>query len=324
MKMQFVDFEPETQRCVLGETNAPAPGPEDILCKVSAFGINRADLLQKQGKYPPPQGASEILGMEFSGEVVGCGQHADNALMGKKLCAMVTGGAYAQYVTLPVNHAMFLAPGQDLISAAAIPEVFLTAYQALFSIAVLKSGQKVLIHAGGSGVGTAAIQLASSAGGDVAVTASSEAKLARCRELGARVTTNYQTQDFAAAMGDAKFFPDVIIDFVGEGHLQKNLSVIATDGKIVQLAMLGGRYISQLDMAKLLAKRVTWQASTLRNRSDEYKAKLVADFLRDFGPQIWQGQIQPVIDTEFAIADINLAHERMAKNDNIGKFIVSW
>lgn len=324
MMMQYLDIEPETQECILAETNAPEPGPDEVLCKVSAFGINRADLLQKQGKYPPPKGASEILGMEFSGEIVDCGPGVDKALIGKALCAMVTGGAYAQYVSLPVSHAMFLAADQDLISAAAIPEVFLTAYQALFTIASLQPEQKVLIHAGASGVGTAAIQLAAHVGAAVAVTASTPEKLSYCRQLGASVAINYREQDFASALKAERFFPDVIIDFVGEGHLQKNLSVIATDGTIVQLAMLGGRYISQLDMAKLLAKRVTWQASTLRNRSDAYKAKLIADFWQDFGALIQQGQIKAVIDTRFTVADINLAHARMARNDNIGKFIVTW
>ncbi|BDX06358.1 NAD(P)H-quinone oxidoreductase [Planctobacterium marinum] len=322
--MQFVSHIESQDDCFVAECPPPLPDKNEVLVAVTAFGINRADLLQKQGKYPAPAGASDILGMEVSGVIEAVGQGVDKSCIGRPVCVMVTGGGYAQFVCVPVEHLIPVPSQFDIVTAAALPEVFLTAYQALFSIANLKPQQKVLIHAGASGVGTAAIQLARYKGAAVAVTASSQAKLKQCEALGAQLAINYQTHDFAEGLKSAKFFPDVIIDFVGEGHLQKNLQIIALDGKIVQLAMLGGRFVTQLDMAKVLAKRVTLFASTLRNRSDEYKALLVSEFIKDFGTAIESGAIKPLIDTVFEVSEINIAHQRMAKNDNIGKFVVKW
>ena len=322
--MQYLDYKVGEPNCFIAECPMPHPRKGEVLVAVVAFGINRADLLQKQGKYPPPEGASSILGMEVSGVIQDVGEGVEPSFIGKSVCAMVTGGAYAQFACVPVNHVLPVPSSMDIANAAALPEVFLTAYQALFSIANLQPQQKVLIHAGASGVGTSAIQLACYAGATVAVTASSQAKLQQCEALGAQLTINYQTQDFAEVLKSAKFFPDVIIDFVGEGHLQKNLQVIALDGKIVQLAMLGGRFVTELDMAKVLAKRVTLFASTLRNRSDKYKAHLVTEFLGDYGDALNSGEVKPVVDTVFNVSDINQAHQRMAKNDNIGKFIIKW
>lgn len=322
--MRFIDYYPETYHCFVNETENPVPSSGEVLCKVTSFGINRADLLQKQGKYPPPKNASSILGMEVSGivEKVADAEHAD--LVGEPVCAMITGGGYAEYVTIPVSHLIPVLGKLDLQASAAIPEVFLTAYQAMFSIANLQTCEKVLIHAGASGVGTAAIQLAKAAGASVASTASSEAKNSACLKLGADIAINYRKQDFAEVLNAEGFFPDVIVDIVGEGHVQKNLKIAAMDCRIVQLAMLGGRFLTSVDMAKLLAKRIRFQASTLRNRSDVYKTELVQGFLRDFGDALHTGEIHPVVDSTYAVDEINQAHETMSLNKNIGKLLVSW
>lgn len=322
--MKYIDYCPNTHACILSETATPELAPGEILCKVAAFGINRADLLQKQGKYPPPPGTSTILGMELSGIVMDVADPILSHLLDKPVCAMVTGGAYAEYVKLPASHIIPVEGNMPLVDCAGLPEVFLTAYQALLTIARLKPGAKVLIHAGASGVGTAAIQLAVEAGARVACTTSSTEKNAACKALGAEIAINYRTESFDKVLKTAKFHPDVIVDVVGEGHIQKNLNIAALDCVIVQLAMMGGRFISQLDMAKMLGKRITWQASTLRNRSDEYKTHLVNDFLAQFGDKLLSGKISPVIDKIFAAKDINQAHEYMAQNKNIGKLIVTW
>lgn len=322
--MRFVNFCPDSQKCFVSQTDMPALNNGEVLCKVAAFGINRADLLQKQGKYPPPESASTILGMELSGIVADVGDSSLSHLLNQPVCAMVSGGAYAEYVKVPASHLIPVSGKMELQDSAGIPEVFLTAYQALFSIAGLKTGAKVLIHAGASGVGTAAIQLAKAEGAFVACTTSNQIKNAACESLGADLAINYQTHDFAQTLKAAKFFPDIIIDVVGEGHMQKNLQIAASDCTIVQLAMMGGRFVTELDMAKMLAKRIKWQASTLRNRSDDYKTTLVQDFLSQFGEKLKTGEIKAVIEKTFNVMDINDAHEYMSQNKNIGKLLISW
>lgn len=322
--MKYLNYSDDDHQCFIANADAPVIEANEVLCKVSAFGINRADLLQKQGKYPPPSGASSILGMEMSGIVTEVSESSLSHLIDKPVCAMLAGGAYAEYVKVPVSHLIPVSGKMTLLDSAAIPEVFLTAYQALFTIANLQPGACVLIHAGASGVGTAAIQLAVAGGARVACTTSCDEKNTACKSLGAELAVNYKMENFDQALKAAGFYPDVIIDVVGEGHLQKNLKIAAMDCIIVQLAMMGGRYISELDMAKMLAKRITWQASTLRNRSDKYKAQLVSNFLISFGSAMETGAIHAVIDKRFGVTDINDAHDYMAKNKNIGKLIVSW
>jgi len=324
MRMRFIDIDPVQQTCFLNTCEAPKPMAGEVLCQVKAFGINRADLLQKQGKYPAPQGASSILGMEVAGVIHEVGEGVDKSLIGRTVCAMITGGGYAEFVCFPAEHLMSFADGMHISHAAAIPEVFLTAYQALFAIGQLEPGQNVLIHAGASGVGTAAIQLAKHWNCKVAVTASSEIKLQTCTELGAEIAINYRECAFDLELKAQGFSPDVIVDVVGKDYLSKNLNILATDGKIVQLAMLGGRYVEQLDMAKMLAKRASIVASTLRNRSDQYKTTLINGFVEHFAEALHTGDIKPVVERVYAVEEINEAHEHMAQNKNIGKLVVSW
>lgn len=332
--MRFIDHDPDTGQCSLNQTELPVLQEGEVLCRVSAFGINRADLLQKQGKYPPPSGVTSMLGMELSGIVAEVADESLEYLVGSPVCAMVAGGGYAEFVKFPASHIIPIVGNiasettvhdTEIINKyAAVPEVFLTAFQALFTIAGLRAGEKVLIHAGASGVGTAAIQLAKRASAQIACTTSSDVKNAACLQLGADLVINYRQHEFDDVLKQQQFFPDVIIDFVGNQYLQKNLSVAAMDCRIVQLAMLGGRYVESVDMAKMLAKRICWQASTLRNRSEQYKTTLVAEFLARFGTDLQTGIIHPVIDRIYQVQQINEAHQYMAENRNIGKLIVTW
>lgn len=322
--MQFLDIDPVTQTCDLNSCAAPIPEKGEVLCQVKAFGINRADLLQKQGKYPAPAGASQILGMEVAGVICDVGEGVDKALLGKTVCAMVTGGGYAQYVSFPAEHAIPVYDDMAMSHAAAIPEVFLTAYQALFTIGQLQPEQKVLIHAGASGVGTAAIQLAKQESAQVAVTASNDVKLQACADLGADILINYRQNSFDEVLKTQGFNADIVVDVVANDYTGKNLNILAVDGKIIQLAILGGRYVEQLDMAKMLAKRASLIASTLRNRSDHYKTQLIQHFVQRYSGALRRGAIRPVVDRVYSVADINLAHEYMANNNNIGKLVVCW
>lgn len=322
--MRYLECDSDSGQCRISTAPIPELGSDDVLLKVTAFGINRADLLQKEGKYPPPKGASDILGMEVSGIVQQTGASVAKNVIGRQVCAMITGGGYAEFVAVNVAHLIPVSGQMDPVHSGGLPEVFLTAYQALFDIGSLKPKQRVLVHAGASGVGTAAIQLAHFMGCEVAVTTSTDVKNAACEQLGARICINYKTNKFDDVLKSKGFAPNVIIDVVGEGNLQRNINVAAMDCVIIQLAMLGGRYAQQLDIAKLLAKRIQLQGSTLRNRSDHYKTRLVNGLLEQFGDAFINNDIHPVVDTIYCANDIALAHQKMAQNNNIGKLIAHW
>lgn len=307
----------------------PEIAADECLLKVKAIGVNRADLLQRAGKYPPPMGESLILGLEVSGEIVQCGEYAGVNHLAKpwkvndKVFALVAGGGYAQYVKVKAKQLFSLPEHFTFEQGAACAEVFLTAYQSLFSIANLADKGNVLIHAGASGVGSAAIQLAKAKDCYVVTTVSSEIKAQACLALGADVAINYQEMDFVAySKANMPLGFDIIIDVIAGEYVAKNIKVAALDGHIVTLSMLGGRYCAQLDIAKLLAKRLTLSASTLRNRSEGYKAQLVADFINDFYAELATGQIKPVIDSVYPWQQVEQAHKKMANNENIGKLIL--
>ncbi|PKH87053.1 hypothetical protein CXF79_10035 [Colwellia sp. Bg11-28] len=317
------------QSLVFSQTDMPEITADECLIKVHAIGINRADLLQRAGKYPAPAGESSILGLEVSGEIVQCGEAvSDNNLaqswqVGDKVFGLVAGGGYAQYVKVKARQLFCLPEQFTFEQGAACAEVFLTAYQSLFSIAKLANNSNVLIHAGASGVGSAAIQLARAKQCYVTVTVGSEAKALACLALGADCAINYQKNDFVAwSKENVSAGYDVIIDVVSGEYLAKNINVAALDGHIVTLSMLGGRYCSQVDIAKLLAKRLTLSASTLRNRSEDYKAQLVDNFSSDFYADLVNGQIKPIIDSIYPWQQVEQAHEKMAKNKNVGKLVL--
>ncbi|WDE01428.1 NAD(P)H-quinone oxidoreductase [Thalassomonas actiniarum] len=321
--MKFIDVDKDNQ-LVFATANQPEIVEDECLIKVKAIGVNRADLLQRAGQYPPPAGESEILGLEVCGDIALCGPAVNNRQVGDKVFGLVPGGGYGEYAKVKAGQLFQLPQDFSYAQGAATAEVFLTAFQSLFSLACLQKSETVLIHAGASGVGTAAIILAKLFGCEVTVTAGTEEKLAACQALGADHLINYRAQDFVQwkkAHQPAGY--DVILDVVGGSYLNKNISAAALDGRIIMLAMLGGRYSESLDIAKLLLKRLTLKASTLRNRSDEYKAQLVRDFNRYFGEALQQGKIKPVIDQVYPWQDADHAHSRMANCENIGKLVLS-
>lgn len=327
--MKFIDVDTQ-QSLVLNETIMPEILADECLLKVKNIGVNRADILQREGKYPPPTGESSILGLEVSGEIVKVGQAIEVNHLGKqwqlgdKVFGLVAGGGYAEYVKVKASHLIALPEQLSFEDGSACAEVFLTAYQSLFTIAALKPNSSLLIHAGASGVGSAAIQLAKAIGCYVVVTVGTDDKAQACIALGANEALNYNKVDFVS--WSKEHLPsgfDVILDVVGGDYLNKNVNVAALDGQLVNLAMLAGRYSEPLDIAKLLGKRLTISGSTLRNRSDEYKTQLINNFINDFYFELVKGQIKPIIDTVYPWQQADLAHSKMKNNDNIGKLVLS-
>ena len=323
MRAVLVDAPGGPEQLRLGEHPKPAPGAGELLVRVRATALNRADLLQREGKYPPPEGATPILGLEMAGTIEAVGPDVQGWSEGDRVCALLDGGGYAEYVTLPHQMAMLVPRSLSLEEAAAIPEVFLTAFQALHWIGRVKAGEQVLIHAGASGVGTAAIQLAQVAGGRPMVTASG-GKLARCRALGADVAIDYEHEDFAARVLEATdgHGANVILDFIGAPYFEPNLNALALDGRLVLLAMLGGSRLDGLDLRQLFKKRASFFTSTLRSRSRAYKIRLTEAFTREALPRFDDGTLRPIIDQVFDWADVRAAHERMGANQNVGKIVL--
>jgi NADPH:quinone reductase len=326
--MRFIDFKVgcSAQELFINETDVPEIKIGQVLVKVAAFGINRADLLQRQGLYPAPVGESDILGLEMAGEIVQISPeltHLSDLKIGDKVFGLVAGGAYAEYVAVDIRHVIAQPENLSAIQAAGLAECFLTAYQAMFVEYELVSNSQVLIHAGASGVGLAAIQLAKKLNCYVAVTASGAAKLAVCQATGADLLINYLESDFVSVMKNYSK-PNLIIDFIGADYVNRNLSVIAQDGCIIQLAMLGGRKADHIDLALLLGKRVTLKGSTLRNRSADYKAHLVQSFKQKFGQQLVKQEISANIDRHYFIDAVGQAHLRMENNLNSGKLVCFW
>ncbi|ARD45526.1 NAD(P)H-quinone oxidoreductase [Colwellia sp. PAMC 21821] len=313
----------EQQQLSFDEVEKPVIGDDECLIKVRAIGVNRADILQKQGSYPPPPGESTILGIEACGELVAIGEQQSSWSIGDKVFAIVPGGAYAQYVKVKTAHLIKLPENFTYAQGAAMAEVFLTAYQCLFTIANLQPKAKVLIHAGASGVGTAAIQLAKYLNCTVTVTVGNEDKADACKALGADDAINYQQTDFVDwAKQKAQNF-DVILDVVAGEYVNKNISVCALDGHIVMLSMLGGRFAENIDVAKMLVKRVNIHATTLRSRSNDYKTKLINAFIDDFYQCLEIGSISPVIYKQYSWQEVEVAHHVMLNNENIGKIVLT-
>ncbi len=320
----------EQQPLYFDEIEQPIIADDECLINVRAIGVNRADILQKQGKYPPPPGESTILGIEACGDIVAIGRyessdikrHEHNFKVGDKVFAIVPGGAYAEFVKVKSAHLIKLPANFSYVQGAAIAEVFLTAYQCLFSIAHLTPNAKVLIHAGASGVGTAAIQLAKQLNCHVSVTVGSDEKATACKAIGADEAINYHQCDFATWAKENKQQFDVIVDVVAGDYVNKNISICALDGHIVMLSMLGGRFAENIDVAKMLAKRVNIHATTLRSRSNDYKTALINAFTADFYQQLTQGLLKPVIHQQYAWHDAEKAHQVMVNNDNVGKLVL--
>ena len=301
-----------------------APDPQlaegELLVRVRATAVNRADTLQRRGGYPPPEGASPILGLELAGEVIeGLGDWRP----GDRVMAVVTGGGYAELATVPVGMAMRVPERLSFEAAAAVPEAFLTAYLNLFTLGRLQAGETVLIHAGASGIGTAAIQLARAAGAHVLTTAGSDEKLMRCRELGANVTINYKREAFRERVAEATGSRGVnlILDFVGAPYWDDNLAALATDGRLALIGFLGGSR-GQIDIGLLMGKRLNVFGTTLRRTPLPQKIAL-AEAVAAFALQRFEnGELRPVIDTVLPLEQAAEAHRQMESNRNVGKIVL--
>jgi putative PIG3 family NAD(P)H quinone oxidoreductase len=307
----------------VGEVDPPALGPGEIRIRVAAAGVNRADLLQRQGLYPPPPGASPILGLECAGEVVEVAPGVTSFCRGDRAMALLAGGGYAEQVVVAAGCAMPVPERLDAASAAAVPEVFLTVFLNVFQLGALAPDGAVLVHGGGSGIGTAAIALARAAGASVVVTAGSEEKCRRCRELGADVAVNYRSEDFvqAARAATGGRGVDVVLDSIGAPYLERNLAALATGGRLLLIGLMGGAR-GEIGLGPVLARRLQIIGSTLRARPVAEKSALVAAFRDRFGAALEDGRLAPVVDRVLPLERVADAHRAMKASEHFGKIVL--
>lgn len=311
----------EDGNLAFSETDKPVLKPHEVLVKVAAIGVNRADSMQRQGKYPPPKGDSPILGLECAGTVDELGSDVDKSWLNKRIFTLCAGGAYSEYVAVDAKQLMELPDELTMVEGAAISEVYLTAFGALFELGKLKKGQTALIHAGASGVGGAAIQMAKSAGASVVITAGSDEKCAHAKALGADHAINYKTTDFEDYMKKHDLKANAIVDPVSGSYLNKNAAISAMDCQIVMLAFLDGRF-AEVDFAALLGKRISFHASTLRNRSIEFKRTLRDDFVSRFYSDIAAKKYDFNVYKTLPWDKANEAHAILERNENSGKVVL--
>lgn len=313
---------PEVLR--INEVPEPVAGPGEVLVQVVAAGVNRADLQQRMGHYPPPAGAPEWPGLECSGRIIALGDGVHDWQVGQEVCALLSGGGYAEQVAVPAGQLLPVPNGVSLADAAALPEVACTVWSNLFMTAGLQRGETLLVHGGSSGIGTMAIQLAKALGARVAVTAGSDEKLARCAELGADITINYKEQDFVEELKAATdgHGADVLLDVIGAKYLQRNVEALAIGGRLVVIGLMGGT-TGELNLGMLLGKRAALMATTLRARPAQEKATIVAQVRQFVWPLIDDGTIKPIIDTRYPLAEAGAAHQRMADSTHVGKLLLT-
>jgi putative PIG3 family NAD(P)H quinone oxidoreductase len=307
------------------ETRAvPKPGPGEILIKVSAAGVNRPDISQRAGHYPPPPGASDLPGLEVAGEVVAIGEGATRHKLGDRVMSLVAGGGYAQYTIAQDAQAMAVPPALSMLEAGAIPETLMTVWHNVFERGALKPAETLLIHGGSSGIGTMAIQLAKAFGAKVIVTVGSADKAEACVKLGADCAINYKTEDFVAEVKaeTSGAGANVILDMVGGDYIERNYDAAAMDGRVVQIAFLGAPKAT-VNFTKLMVKRLTHTGSTLRPRSNTDKAAMVAAIEAKVMPLLREGRIKPVMDSTFPLEKAADAHRRMETSGHIGKIVLS-
>ena len=302
----------------------PVPGVGEVVIAVAATAINRADLLQRKGNYPPPPGAPATLGLECSGTIAAVGEGVDDWAVGDEVCALLAGGGYADQVLVPAGQVMPLPPGIDLVTAAAVPEVACTVWSNVFMVAGLSADDTFLVHGGAGGIGTFAIQLASALGAQVITTAGSAAKLETCTALGADVAINYRETDFVEAVKNATDGrgADVILDNMGAAYLGRNVDALATEGRLVIIGMQGGTK-GELDISMLLRKRGAVIATALRSRPTEEKAAICRSVIEHVWPLIGDGLVKPVVHTSLPLAEAAAAHALMEAGDNVGKILLT-
>ncbi len=325
-QMRFVDLKsfgtPEVMSIATGPL--PVPGAGEILIRVEAAGVNRPDVAQRQGTYPPPKDASPVLGLEIAGEVAALGSGVSDHAVGDKVCALANGGGYAEYCVVPASQALPFPKGYDAVRAAALPETFFTVWANLFQMAGLTEGERVLIHGGTSGIGTTAIQLAKAFGAEVYATAGSKEKCEACVKLGAKRAINYREEDFAEVIKaeTGRRGVDTVLDMIGAAYLEKNLSVLAKDGCLSIIAFLGGAVAEKVNLAPIMVKRLTVTGSTMRPRTAEEKRAIRDELLAEVWPLLDSGKIAPVIHSVFAFDDVVEAHRLMETSNHIGKIIL--
>ncbi|MGH1472530.1 MAG: NAD(P)H-quinone oxidoreductase [Cellvibrionaceae bacterium] len=308
----------------IGESENPTIRDNEVLIKVKAAGVNRPDVAQRQGLYPPPKGASTILGLEVAGEITEIGSHVDKGLLGASVCALTNGGGYAEYVAVPVSQCLPMPRGYSFVQAAALPETFFTVWTNVFDRAKLQAGESFLVHGGSSGIGSAAIQLAKARGATVFATAGSDEKCDYCKKLGADVAINYRTEDFVKIISEVtnENGIDVILDMVGGDYIQKNIQIAALDGRIVNIAFLGGAQAT-INFLPIMMKRLVITGSTLRPQTIESKAAIAKSLKKEVWPLLESGKIAPHIAAEFTLSEASKAHTLMESSEHMGKIVLT-
>lgn len=324
MRAIVVDNPGKDSSLRVADVPEPELTPDAVRLRVVAFAVNRGDLLQRLGMYPPPPGASEILGLECAGEIVEVGAQVSGWKPGDRAMALLAGGGYAEQAVVPTPCLMPVPDRLSLEQAAAVPEVFLTVHQNVFQRARLPEGGALLVHGGASGIGTAAIQMAREVGAKVIITAGSDEKCARCRELGASVAVNYKTASFAEAVSEATGGAgvDVVLDHIGADYLADNLASLKVGGRLAIIGLMSGAKV-ELNLGLLLVKRLQIMGSTLRARPLAEKGALVEDFQAHFGAALETGRIAPVVDRVLPMAEIEQAHEVMRQSGHFGKLVLA-
>lgn len=324
--MRHVDLPSFGAPDVMTFATGPVPHPRagEILVKVEAAGVNRPDVAQRQGSYPPPKDASPILGLEVAGTVAALGEGVTDFAVGDQVCGLANGGGYAEYAVIPAGQALRFPKGYDAVKAAAVPETFFTVWANLFQMAGLTEGESVLIHGGSSGIGTTAIQLAHAFGATVYTTAGSADKCAACEKLGATKAINYKTEDFVSVVKEATGGAgvDVILDMIGASYLEKNLQSLAKDGCLSIIAFLGGAVAEKVNLGPIMVKRLTVTGSTMRPRTAEEKRAIRDDLLSHVWPLLEAGTVAPVIHAVMPFDDVVEAHRLMETSSHIGKIVL--
>jgi putative PIG3 family NAD(P)H quinone oxidoreductase len=301
----------------------PTAGPGEVVVDVAATAINQADLQQRRGVYPPPPGASDVLGLECSGTISAVGDGVERWQVGDEVCALLVSGGYADKVGVPAGQLLPIPPGVSLVDAAALPEAACTVWSNVFMIAALRPGETFLVHGGGGGIGTMAIQLAHALGAKVATTVGSEEKAETCRRLGADLAVNYREQDFVE---EVRRFDesgaDVVLDHIGAKYLSRNVDVLATEGRLVMIGMMGGRK-AELDLGALMSKRGALIATLLRPRPPEGKAAIVASVEENLWPLVADGTVRPIIHTTVPLSEVSRAHQIVEDSSHVGKVLIT-
>lgn len=320
----YVAINPEDNSLAIEQDTAPMPGKGEILIRVSAAGLNRADLLQRKGLYPPPKDASPIMGLEVAGTVLALGEGVSGWHIGDPVCALTHGGGYADHAVAPAGQCLPVPDGLSMEEAAGLPEALLTVWHNIFQRAAWQPGEIVLIHGGASGIGTLGIQMCTAMGAEVYTTAGSENKCRALEALGATRAVNYNTEDFEVALAGAglKDRIDVILDMAGGDFVQKNINIAAPEGRIVYIAFLRG-FTTEVNFAPLLMKRITLTGSTLRAQSFDQKTAMTREIREHIFPHLENGCIKPVVDRVFELADAASAHDYMQSGAHMGKIILT-